>query len=57
MTKNEHSRLALKGNGLNGLDKFNIPQTSSVEYEVTLLNFEKVCQATCRRTVNVRFAS
>ncbi|CAF0841518.1 unnamed protein product [Adineta ricciae] len=41
MTKNEHSRLALKGKGLNGLEKFNIPQTSSVEYEVTLLNFEK----------------
>lgn len=54
MTKNEHSRLTLKGKALDGLEKFNIPKTASVEYEVTLLSFEKVCQVICRRTVNIR---
>jgi hypothetical protein len=43
MTRNEHSKLALKYKATTGIEKFNIPPNTPVEYEVTLLNFEKVC--------------
>jgi hypothetical protein len=42
MTRNEHSKLSLKSKATTGIEKFNIPADTPVEYEVTLLNFEKV---------------
>ena len=42
MTRNEHSKLSLKSKATTGIEKFNIPANTPVEYEVTLLNFEKV---------------
>jgi len=41
MTKSEHSKLTLKSKATTGVEKFNIPQNTTVEYEVTLVNFEK----------------
>lgn len=43
MTKGEHSQIKLKSKATNGLEKFNIPKNSHVEYIVTLKDFEKVC--------------
>ena len=43
MTKQEHARLKLKSKATAGVEKFNIPSNTPVEYEVTLVNFEKVC--------------
>jgi len=42
MTKGEHSQIKLKSKATIGLEKFNIPKNSPVEYIVTLNNFEKV---------------
>ncbi len=42
MTKGEHSQIKLKSKATIGLEKFNIPKNSPVEYLVTLNNFEKV---------------
>ncbi len=42
MTKNEHVQLKLKSKATTGVEKFNIPTNIPIEYEVTLLNFEKV---------------
>jgi hypothetical protein len=42
MTKNEHAQLKLKSKATTGVEKFNIPKNTPVQYEVTLLNFEKV---------------
>ncbi|UJR21012.1 hypothetical protein I4U23_024112 [Adineta vaga] len=41
MTKNELARLTLKSKATTGVEKFNIPKNSTVQYDVTLLNFEK----------------
>ncbi|CAF1389856.1 unnamed protein product [Adineta steineri] len=41
MTKNEHAQLKLKSKATTGIEKFNIPQNTPVQYDVTLLNFEK----------------
>jgi len=41
MTKNEHAQLKLKSKATTGVEKFNIPANTHVQYEVTLLNFEK----------------
>jgi hypothetical protein len=43
MTKNEHSQLKLKSKATTGVEKFNIPSNTPVVYDVTLVNFEKVC--------------
>lgn len=43
MTKNEHAQLKLKSKATTGVEKFNIPANVPVQYDVTLLNFEKVC--------------
>lgn len=42
MTKNELAQLKLKSKATTGVEKFNIPANAPVEYDVTLLNFEKV---------------
>jgi hypothetical protein len=42
MTKNEHCQLKLKSKATTGIEKFNIPLNTPVEYHVTLNNFEKV---------------
>ena len=42
MTKGEHAQLKLKSKATKGVDKFNIPVNTPVQYEVTLNNFEKV---------------
>ncbi len=42
MMKGEHARLTLKSKATAGVEKFNIPSDTPVEYEVTLINFEKV---------------
>ncbi len=42
MTKQEHAQLKLKSKATTGVEKFNIPANTPVEYEVTLINFEKV---------------
>ncbi|CAF1193639.1 unnamed protein product [Rotaria sordida] len=41
MTKNEHAQLQLKSDATTGVEKFNIPKNTPVQYDVTLLNFEK----------------
>jgi FK506-binding protein 4/5 len=41
MTKQEHAQLKLKSKATTGVEKFNIPANTPVEYEVTLINFEK----------------
>jgi len=41
MTKNEHAQLKLKSKATTGVEKFNIPTHAPVQYEVTVLNFEK----------------
>ncbi|CAF4577365.1 unnamed protein product [Rotaria sp. Silwood1] len=41
MTKNEHAQLKLKSKATTGVEKFNIPKNTPVQYDVTLLNFEK----------------
>jgi len=41
MTKNEHAQLKLKSKATTGVEKFNIPANAPVQYEVTVLNFEK----------------
>jgi len=43
MTKNEHALLKLTSKATTGVEKFNIPNNTPVQYDVTLLNFEKVC--------------
>ncbi len=42
MTKGENSQIKLKSKATIGLEKFNIPKNTPVEYIVTLNNFEKV---------------
>ncbi|CAF4681235.1 unnamed protein product, partial [Rotaria socialis] len=42
MTKNEHAQLKLKSKATAGVEKFNIPANTPVQYDVTLINFEKV---------------
>jgi len=42
MTKNELAQLKLRSKATTGVEKFNIPANTPVQYEVTLLNFEKV---------------
>lgn len=42
MTKSEHAQLKLKSKATAGIEKFNIPANTPVQYEVTLINFEKV---------------
>ncbi|CAF2404217.1 unnamed protein product [Rotaria sp. Silwood2] len=41
MTKNEHAQLKLKSKATTGVEKFSIPKNTPVQYDVTLLNFEK----------------
>ncbi|CAF1612912.1 unnamed protein product [Rotaria magnacalcarata] len=41
MTKNEHAQLKLKSKATTGVEKFNIPANTPVQYDVTLINFEK----------------
>lgn len=43
MTKQETAQLQLKSKATTGVEKFNIPSHTAVQYEVTLINFEKVC--------------
>lgn len=42
MTKGEHAQLKLKSKATTGVEKFNIPANTPVQYEVTLNSFEKV---------------
>ncbi len=42
MTKTEHCKLYLKSKATKGVEKFNIPADSPVEYEVILHKFERV---------------
>jgi hypothetical protein len=42
MTKGELAQLKLRSKATTGIEKFNIPAHTPVQYEVTLLNFEKV---------------
>lgn len=42
MTKGEHSQIKLKFQATIGVEKFNIPKSTPVEYLVTLNDFEKV---------------
>jgi len=42
MTKGEHAQLKLKSKATTGIEKFKIPVNTPVQYEVTLINFEKV---------------
>lgn len=48
MTKGEHVQLKLKSKATKGVEKFGVPVNSPVDYEVTLINFEKV-SASMRR--------
>lgn len=41
MAKSEKALLSLKSKATTGVEKFNVPANTPVEYEVTLLNFEK----------------
>lgn len=43
MTKSEHSQLKLKSKATSGIEKFGLEPNTPVEYEVTLVTFEKVC--------------
>jgi hypothetical protein len=49
MTKGEHSQIKLKSKATFGVEKFNIPKNSPVEYIVTLHDFEKVCLKKLRK--------
>ena len=42
MTKGEHAQLKLKSKATTGVEKFNIPANTPVQYEVTLNSYEKV---------------
>jgi hypothetical protein len=42
MTKGELAQLKLRSKATTGVEKFNIPVNTPVQYEVTLINFEKV---------------
>ncbi len=42
MTKNEHCKLYLKSKATQGVEKFNILPETPVEYEVTMIKFERV---------------
>ncbi len=42
MTKGEHCKLYLKSKGAKGVEKFNIPPGSSVEYDVTVTKLDRV---------------
>ncbi len=42
MLLNEHSQFVLKGKALEGLDKYSIPMDKSVQYEIKLIQFERV---------------
>jgi hypothetical protein len=42
MTKGELAQLKLRSKATTGIEKFNIPTNTPVQYEVTLLTFEKV---------------
>ena len=42
MLLNEHCRLDLKGAALDGLEKFSISKDETVQYEITLIKFERV---------------
>ncbi len=42
MLLNEHCQLVLKAKALQGLEKFSIPMDESVQYEITLVKFERV---------------
>lgn len=42
MTKGEHAQLKLKSKATTGVEKFNIPANTPVQYDVTLNSFEKV---------------
>ena len=42
MTKGENVQLQLKSKATTGIEKFNIPSNTPVQYDVTLQNFEKV---------------
>jgi FK506-binding protein 4/5 len=41
MTKGEHAQLKLKSKATTGVEKFNIAKDTPVQYDVTLVNFEK----------------
>jgi len=57
MTKNEKAQLKLRSKATTGVEKFNIPANTPVEYEVTLLNFEKVCLFSNNETLKNNFHS
>ncbi|CAF4733481.1 unnamed protein product, partial [Rotaria sp. Silwood2] len=42
MLLNEHCHLVLKAKALKGLEKFSIPMDESVQYEITLVKFERL---------------
>lgn len=42
MLLNEHCQLNLKAQALQGLEKYSIPMDESVQYEITLIKFERV---------------
>lgn len=42
MLLNEHCQLVLRGKALQGMDNSSIPSDGSVQYEVTLIKFERV---------------
>ncbi|CAF1203312.1 unnamed protein product, partial [Rotaria sordida] len=42
MLLNEHCQLVLKAKALQGLEKFSIPMNESVQYEITLVKFERL---------------
>jgi len=42
MLLNEHSQLVLKGKAIQGLEKFSIPLNESVQYEIKLIQFQRV---------------
>jgi len=44
MLLNEQCQLVLKGKAVQGLEKFSIPMDESVQYEITLIKFERVRQ-------------
>jgi hypothetical protein len=46
MTKNEYCKLYLNSKATQGVEKFNIPPDTPVEYEVTMIKFERVRKIT-----------
>jgi len=42
MLLNEHSQFVLKGKAIQGLEKFSIPLNESVQYEIKLIQFQRV---------------